>query len=416
MGDLNNRKDKDLHVKFDMTKRPIKMRPYLVPVAWLLSFPQLLLRRHTLAKKGMRGMKPPYILLCNHNAFMDFRVAMKAIFPHTGINIVALDGFIKREWLLRFAGCMCKRKFTNDPVLVRHIFHALRRMKKIVLIYPEARYSLLGTQSMLPDSLGKLIKKAKVPVAMLLTKGHHINSPVWNLSPRKNRLEAEMTKLLDVDDIRKMDVDDINGIIREHFVYDDFRWQQENKIEVTYRKRAEGLHKILYQCPACRVEFEMHSEGETIGCASCGKTYTLDRYGFLRALSGETEFSHPPDWFEWQRANVRTEIESGNYRIEGAVQVDALPNAKGFIDLGEGRLRHDAEGFTLHYRVEGEERILHKDVSSMFGVHVEYDYNDKGDCISFSTLEDTFYMYFKDLPNRVTKIHFATEELYKLAT
>ena len=29
----------------------------------------------------------------------------------------------------------------------------------------------------------------------------------------------------------------------------DFRWQSEIMSESGYKKRAEGLHKVLYQCP-----------------------------------------------------------------------------------------------------------------------------------------------------------------------
>ena len=31
----------------------------------------------------------------------------------------------------------------------------------------------------------------------------------------------------------------------------------------------------------------------------------------------------------------------------------------------------------------------------MYSVHIEYEYNNKGDCVDLSTLEDTYYIYFK---------------------
>jgi hypothetical protein len=137
----------------------------------------------------------------------------------------------------------------------------------------------------------------------------------------------------------------------------------------------------------------------------------MDEYGSLQSTEGITEFSHIPDWYEWERANVRKEILDGKYHIEDTVEVDSLPNAKGFINLGAGHVIHDNEGFTLTYSEFGETKVLKRSVASMEACHIEFDYNGKGDCIDMTTPEDNFYVYFKNLTNIVTKIHFATEEL-----
>lgn len=100
------------------------------------------------------GLKPPFVLLCNHNAFMDFKVATKAIYPWRANYVVAIDGFIGREKLLRNEGCICKRKFTNDTTLVNQLIQTIKN-KDVAVIYPEARYSLCETTAVLPESLGK---------------------------------------------------------------------------------------------------------------------------------------------------------------------------------------------------------------------------------------------------------------------
>ena len=68
--------------RFDMKKPP--MRQHLLPLIWLLSFPEVIAHKNKLTKINMKGIKPPYLLLCNHNAFMDFKVATKAIFSSQG--------------------------------------------------------------------------------------------------------------------------------------------------------------------------------------------------------------------------------------------------------------------------------------------------------------------------------------------
>lgn len=415
MGKFDNTKDRDLYTKFDMSKKPIKQRWYLKLLAWIICLPVLLSPKKKVKKVNMENVKAPYILLCNHNAFVDFKVTTKAIFPQSANYVVAIDGFIKREWLLRNVGCICKRKFTNDILLVRHILYTLKTLKQIVVIYPEARYSLIGTNSMLPESLGKMMKLTKVDVVVLNMKGHFIDSPFWNLAHRRNKTEATMTKIIDSNELKDLSIEEINKRINEAFYYDEYRWQDENKIKVTYKKRAEGLHKVLYKCPNCGKEFEMDSKDDTIFCKACGKKYTLTEYGKLEAVVGKTEFTYPSDWYKWCREEVRKEIINKTYKIEDDVMVDSLPNSKGFISLGEGHLVNDINGFILNYKLDNKPMILQKEPASMFGCHIEYEYNNKGDCIDLSTLDDTFHIYFKNKKNVVTKIHLATEEMFKLA-
>ena len=84
-------------VRFDLSESPIRTKWYLMPLIALLSYPANIRHRTRLQKIGMESVKPPYLLLCNHNAFMDFKVASRAMFPHRANYVVAIDGFIGRE-------------------------------------------------------------------------------------------------------------------------------------------------------------------------------------------------------------------------------------------------------------------------------------------------------------------------------
>ena len=123
-------------IKFDMEKKPERQQLFLKPVTWALSFPAVWMRGLKLNKVNMEGLKPPYLLLCTHMAFLDFKVTTAAIFPHRANYVVAIDGYIGREWLMRKVGCICKRKFTNDITLIRHIRHVIEKNKDIGVIYP----------------------------------------------------------------------------------------------------------------------------------------------------------------------------------------------------------------------------------------------------------------------------------------
>ena len=401
--------------RFDMTKKPISTRWFLRPLTYMLSMPDVKKHGAVITRKGVEGLKPPYIHLCNHNAFLDFKVATAAIWPSRANYIVAIDGFIGREWLLRNVGCICKRKFTSDVVLLRHMKRSLDA-NNVLVVYPEARYSLCGTTAVLPESLGACCRMLGVPVVTLVCHGHHVNSPFWNLHDRGVRpTEAEMTLQYTAEEVKKASADEINARLVEAFQYDDFAWQKERGIKTPYEGRAEGLHRVLYKCPACGKEYETASEGTKLFCRACGKKWTMSELGELSADDGVTEFSHIPDWYEWERECVRREIEAGTYSSgELTVDVDTLPNAKKFIRLGTGKMVHDMNGFRVWGNdTDGDPFEMKKTVPSLYSCHIEYDYLGSGrDCVDLNTLEDTWYVYPHGKGFSVTKMALATEELY----
>ena len=397
-----------------MARRPNRQWLALMPLTWLLSYPKAIAHRARINKDGMpEGIKPPYFLLCNHNSFMDFMIMTKAIFPNRANYVVAIDGYIGREWLLRAVGGICNRKFARSINLVRNMLCA-RDNGDIVALFPEARYSLCGTTAVLPESLGKMVRKMNVPVVTLIMHGHHINSPFWNIGNRKVKpVESEMNLLLTKEETQKLPVEEINTRIHQAFRYDEYAWQKEKKIQVKDITRAEGLHKVLYQCPACKAEYKMTSSKARLSCGNCGKTWEMSEFGELRALDGETEFSHIPDWYEWERGNVRREVENGTYAQDFEMRIESLPNAKGFIVFSEtGNLTHDMDGFKLTGIYEDEPFDLTWAATTMQSCHIEYNYMGRGDCIDLNTTDDTFYLFPKGDKFAVTKIALATEELY----
>ena len=159
----------------------------------------------------------------------------------------------------------------------------------------------------------------------------------------------------------------------------------------------------------------MGSEGTEIFCRSCSKRWNMTEYGELEAKKGKTEFSHIPDWYEWERSQVRQEVEAGTYSSgELRFHVDSLPNAKRFIRLGEGTLIHDMNGFSVWgVDVDGDPFEMVKPVPSLNACHIEYDYLGKyGDCMDLNTLDDTWYIYPRGDDFSVAKMALATEEPY----
>ena len=401
----------DKYERFDMKKPP--EYPKLRLLSYGIALIDKLTHKIKINKKGFKGIKPPYLLLANHNAFMDIKVMTLATFNHPKNYVIAIDGYLNREKLIRMIGGICKRKFTTDLQLIKQLEYSVAH-KRVPVIFPEARYSLCGTTAILPPSLGRLCKHLNIPVVVLMMHGHHINSPFWNLHDRKVKgLQAEIKCIANKRELAELSVDELNERINEAFQYDEYKWQKDNNIHVTYKGRAEGLHKVLYQCPHCKTEYRMDSKGTKLFCKACGHTWEYSELGELEAVEGETYFSHISDWYEWERDNVRKEVEAGTYHFEGEVHTSMMPKDK-FVPIGNGYLVHDMNGFKLTGEFEGEKYEVVLPAGMHYGVHIEYEYLGKyGDCVDLNTLDNTYYVYPHGEDFAVTKFSLACEEIFK---
>ena len=400
--------------RFDMNADPVRTKWYLRPLTYILSIPDVIKHKNIIHKTGTENLKAPFVLLCNHNAFMDFKVATKAIYPMRANYVVAIDGFIGREKLLRDVGCICKRKFTNDPVLVKQLVKTIKH-GDVAIIYPEARYANEGTTSELPMSIAKLVKLLKVPVVVTNMQGNYLLSPIWNLKERKSvKLHADVTCVLTKEQASTLNIQEIHKLLTESLDYDEYKYQRDNNMIIADDFRAEGLHMPLYKCRDCNAEFKMITAGSEIKCAVCGAAYEMDELGTLHK-KGEEESLYIPDWYNWERQCVNEEIDAGKYNLDVRVKIEALPNSFNFVDCGEGRLVHSSEGFDLtyyNYRTYKTE-TRHFSPKSTISIHTEYDYRGKGQCVTLSTLDDTFFIYPLEEGFNATKIQFATEYLAK---
>ena len=403
--------------RYPTARRSMHQSKFWTGLIWLLSRCALMGKKYKVETIGMEDLKPPYMLLSNHMHFIDFELAAMGTGSHSVSNVVSIDGYVGKFFLLEWIGAISTRKFTTDLHLVKTIRKVLQR-GDVLAMYPEARYSPCGTTAFLPDSLGKLIRMNKVPVVAVVHHGNHLYAPFWNFrKKRKVPLHTTMKVILTSEQIATMSVDEINETLRQALQYDDYRYQKENNICITEPYRAEGLHKVLYQCPHCLAESKMASKGTELYCTACGKRWNWEEDGKLRALEGETEFDHIPDWFEWERQQVRQQIENGTYRFEDEVDVWSLPRVYRYIPLGKAKLTHDPEnGFVLEGHYRGEVYRIQRQPLQTNSLHVEYDFGPLKaiDCLDISTENDSFYCK-PGQSDVITKLAFATEEIYQRA-
>jgi DNA-directed RNA polymerase subunit RPC12/RpoP len=405
----------DKNVKpYNTLEKPRKQARWTLWMIWTISYLLLKYYKIKIDKSLAKNIKPPYLLICNHVQFLDFIVSAMANYPYRINNVVSIDGFNISPWLLRAVGSIPKRKFINDFALIRNIYYVLHDLKDIVGLYPEARYSFCGATSILPDSLAKLVKLCKIPVVVLIFKGHHLQKPAWAEKKRKTKLEAVKQLILSVDDIENMSIEEINNHIKKALDYNDYSYQKENNILITEEYRTEGLHKILYKCANCGKEFEMYSKGIALGCNECNSRWILKINGELECENADTKFMTIPEWYNWEREEVAKEIENNNYSFSFTSQVLSMPHPKRFVKLGEASFIQNMNGICVKGNYNGEDYLLEKHPLENYSIHVEYNfpYLKKRDVVSISTLDDTLF-FIPEESQKIQKLSLATEELNK---
>ena len=357
--------------------------------------------------------KEPCLILMNHSSFIDLKIVNRIFYPRKYNIVCTGDGFIGRNWLMRQIGCIPTKKFVNEISLIHDMGYAIKRYNSSILMYPEASYSFDGTATPLPESLGRCIKMMGMPVVVIISDGAYLRDPLYNnLQLRKTDVSATVEYLLSPEEIKSMSPKDINARLSEKFSFDNWKSQQERGVEITEPFRADYLNRVLYKCPHCMAEGKTEGKGTELVCHACGKKYELDTKGFMRALDGETEIAHIPDWYKWERECVRDEILKGEYSLDVEVDIYAMIDTKCIYAVGEGRLTHNREGFHLT-GCDGQLDYVHKPLAS-YSLYADYYWYKLGDMICIGDKDILYYCFPKNCGDVVAKTRLATEELYKI--
>lgn len=394
-------------------RKPRKMGWFFRILIKLLSSMNLMRNHIQYREHGMDKLKKdePYLVLMNHSSFIDMQIAGNYLFPRPFATVCTTDAYVGMSWLMRRVGCIPTQKFVSDITLLRDIAYALRELKTTVLMYPEAYYSFDGTSATLPDSIGRLLKMLKVPVVTIITRGAFSREPLYNmLRHRKVDISADVTYVLSPEEIAALSPEELNARIREMFAFDNFRWQQENGIEIREDFRADGLERVLYKCPHCGSEGKTAGKGIHLRCEQCGKTYELTELGYLRATDGESAFTHVPDWYAWEREQVRGEIARGEYSLSLDVEIYMMVDYKALYHVGQGHFLHEPEGFRLT-GCDGALDYSQTSISS-YSLNADYYWYEIGDMISIGNKRHLFFCFPREGEAIVAKAKMAAEELY----
>ena len=393
--------------------KPVKQKAVWRKIMKLASEGELKATNFKLETEGMEKLNAgePALFLMNHSSFTDLQITSTILADRQYHIVMTNDGLIGKASLMRAIGCIPTRKFISDTALVKDMIYAVKELNSSILMFPEASYSFDGTETPLPDSLGKCIKLLGIPVVMIRTKGAFLRDPLYNnLQKRKVNVTAKETYLLSSDDVKTMSTSEINAVLKEAFSYNHFKEQVELGIMIDEEFRADGLERALYKCPNCLKEGLMVGKGVRIKCGSCEAEHELLPSGELSGVSRDAAFKFVPDWYAWERECVKKEIEEGTYGLDIPVDIVVLVDTKSVYKVGSGRLIHNKEGF----RLSGCDGKLDFSLSvkKSYSLYADYFWYEIGDMIAIGDGEMQYYC-FPQVDTPVAKARLATEELYK---
>ena len=394
-------------------KKPQKPNLFFRTLVRLAAIPDLRDAQFSFTRERMEGFEDePCLIVMNHSSFIDLEIVSRVFYPRPYCIVCTSDGFVGKEGLMRHIGCIPTNIFVTDASLIADMRHALKEERCSVLLYPEASYSFDGTATPLPRKLGVMLKRLDVPVVGIRTEGAFSRDPLYNcLQKRPVKVSATVRGLLTREEIREKTVPELDRILDDLFSFDNFAWQAEKGVRIDAPFRADGLHRILYKCPRCLCEGQTEGKGSALTCHACGAVWTMDELGRLHAASGETRFPHIPDWYAWERSQVREELEAGRYLLDCDVEIGVLRDFKFIYMVGSGHLRHDETGFTLT-GCDGK-LSFHRPARQSYSLYADYYWYELGDIICIGDTQTQYYCFPKGAVP-VAKARLATEELYKL--
>jgi 1-acyl-sn-glycerol-3-phosphate acyltransferase len=248
----------------------------------------------------LTGLRPPYVLLANHNNFWDPFFITSIISDR--IYFVTSDMHFHnpaRRWFLRAVGAIPKTKFVSDLETIKNIMH-IKQDRGIIGIFPEGRRSWDGHSLPPLFSTAKLVKLLKIPVIVPLLKGAYLSRPRWTNSKRSGKVVVEFKMGFSGEEVRSLPVDAIFERMSRLLCYSEWDFQRQHMIPFQNRRRAESLELTLFMCPHCRSLGSLRSRKHRFFCRSCGYSTQVNLYGFFEKLSEVLYFENIRDWNLWQ--------------------------------------------------------------------------------------------------------------------
>jgi len=358
------------------------------------------------------ALQPPYIVLANHISNIDFTVVASAMLP-VMLNFVVATMYFRVRFLngiLRFMGCIPKEQFHPDAKAIKNIFSIIQR-GDVVEIYPAGQTTFDGEATHMDTSIARLLKKLKVPVVTVHVNGAFIACPKWNMGLRKSRIEVSVDVLFRPHELEPLSHEDIYQKVKNALYFDDYEWQRKAMVKASKPHSAKGLERVLYMCPRCKTEFNMHTKRNRLWCASCGNTALMNEYGLLQpADSNSVIFETPSEWSRWQMQCYRLQVGLPAFSYSEPAYLVKISKHGKYKKVGSGRAGINIDHFFYSGTYLGIDVLweVKNNLSAVFAHEIKghFDFMYNGELFSIAPFNSTAAFKFVALKEAIFEQYY----------
>lgn len=313
----------------------------------------------------------PFIIVANHASRVDYLYTAFPMLPKTCNFVAGYNEFFRSHlhFIFSAAQVISKKNFVTDVYAVKQIMNIIKKGGRVIL-FPEGMSSISGHNQPVAIGSGKLLKALGVPVYSCIIKGGYLTNTKYCLDVRKGRVDVDIDLMFSKEDLEKHNADEIQDLLNEKLYHDDFEWNKKERVAFdTHGEVCKNLHQLLYYCPKCHHEFEMHGEKNKLYCKHCGNTVTINDYYDIIKTSDDTVAPETiSQWFDLEREVTKKYLkEHPDYYFKEKAKLGVLPKNKYLtkqltskID-GEGYISISKNGFDFVGKKHGEDFSFHLD-------------------------------------------------------
>ena len=268
---------------------------------------------HFSAKRISIKKTGPYLILANHTAEFDI-IFLDMLFD-APLYFVASDQLLnsgKGSWFLKtFFNPIPKSKSVADLSLVKRIKSVINEGGN-VCIFPEGNATMNGGPSSIPEGMGRLIQFLNIPVKFIKIEGLYLSAPRWAYHRKFGPSKMSEITTIYPKDFNHMSAEKLEQLVKDYLHITAYQqplgvYQGPNL--------AEGLHKLIFTCPACQTLFSTYSQGNRLKCRQCELDAIYDEKGLL-TLKQTTDNLINHDHLNLQRFHQKMSTSYQNFKLE----------------------------------------------------------------------------------------------------
>lgn len=273
-------------------------------------------------KKEINKIDGPVVFIANHGSFFDMYYACQYLYPKRGA-IIGNRFYLRGKLASRITkqiGVIPKKLFVADLETIKMTLKSAKEGNSIIL-FPEGRLSVDGTQYPIVAGTGSLIRKLGIPLVIVNIRGAYLTNPKWRKKRMRGNVTVKTQAILMPDALKEMTTEQIDNFINDNLQVNDFEYAREKNLIYKGKNKSKGLENILHICPHCKKEFTLETTHNTIKCSNCHNQFTInDNYSFDKNDLNITDIHH----FYQLNKEYQKEQLTDNFCLETEVKVKKL--------------------------------------------------------------------------------------------